>query len=93
MVKFKNRKIRLSKEFLDSNRKYEVETILDHDVIRGVVWFLVHWKGFDEVLESTWEPRDRLVLTAGDAVKAYEATHEIDVDGPTRKKKHKKSKR
>ena len=25
MVKFKNRKIRLSKEFLDSNRKYEVE--------------------------------------------------------------------
>ena len=39
------------------------------------------------------EQRDRLVLTAGDAVKAYEATHEIDVDGPTRKKKHKKSKR
>ena len=58
MSKFKKKTVRLGKEFKDSNRKYEVEKILDHDVIRGKVWFLVHWRGFDEVLESTWESRE-----------------------------------
>ena len=92
MSKFKKKTIRLGKEFKDSTRKYEVEKILDHDVIHGKVWFLVHWRGFDEVLESTWESRERLMADARDAVDAYEATHDIDVEGPTRKKKHRKPK-
>ena len=91
MSKFKKKTIRLGKEFKDSNRKYEVEKILDHDVIRGKVWFLVHWRGFDEVTESTWESRERLMVDARDAVDLYEADHDIEVDGPTRKKKQKKS--
>ena len=61
-------------------------------VIRGKVWFLVHWRGFDEVLESTWESRERLMADARDAVDTYEADHVIEVDGPTRKKKQRKSK-
>ena len=92
MSKFKRKTIKLSKEFKDSTRKYEVEKILDHDVICGKVWFLVHWRGFDEVLESTWESRERLVVDARDAVDAYEVTHDIDVEGPTRKKKQRKPK-
>jgi hypothetical protein len=91
MVKYKSRTIRLSNEFRDSHRKYEVERILDHDVTRGKVWFLVHWKGFDEVVDSTWESRERLVLEARDAIDAYEKDHVIDTDGPTRKKRTRKS--
>ena len=60
-------------------------------MIRGKVWFLVHWRGFDEVTESTWESRERLMVDARDAVDIYEADHDIEVDGPTRKKKQKKS--
>ena len=51
----------------------------------------MHWRGFDKVTESTWESRERLMSDARDAVDAYEAVHEIEEDGPTRKKKQKKS--
>ena len=40
---------------------------------------------------QTWESKERLLIDARDAVDAYEADHEIEVDGPTRKKKQKKS--
>ena len=53
----------------------------------------MHWRGFDEVTESTWESRERLMVDARDAVDLYEADHDIEVDGPTRKKKQKKSRR
>ena len=44
------------------------------------------------MLESTWESRERLMADAREAVESYEATHDIDVEGPTRKKKQRKPK-
>ena len=57
---------------------YEVEKILDHDTIRGTRWYLVHWKGFDEVHESTWEERGSLTARARNVLRAYERKHPND---------------
>ena len=49
---------------------------------------------FEALARSRWTcSRERLMVDARDAVDLYEADHDIEVDGPTRKKKQKKSRR
>ena len=40
---------------------YEIERIIDHDFKFGTQWYKVAWKGYSEVYDSTWEPREELV--------------------------------
>ena len=69
-----------------------VKAILDHDSIRGKVWYLVHWDGYDEVHDSTWESRERLFKDARKLVLQYDADHGVKTGGGTRKKRKKMSK-
>eukprot|EP01052_Picozoa_sp_SAG31_P049814 SAG31_NODE_11085_length_1067_cov_10.551653_1_plen_135_part_00 len=34
-------------------------------------WYNVHWRGYDEVTESSWESRSSLISTAPKVVQAY----------------------
>ena len=71
--------------------EYEVEGILDHDNIRGTRWYLVHWKGYDEVHESTWEKRGALTATARKILLKYEQQHPIQPGQKARKKRKTKN--
>jgi hypothetical protein len=37
---------------------YEVESLVDYQVIEGQQYFMVKWKGFEE---HTWEPEQNLM--------------------------------
>lgn len=39
---------------------FEVEEILQHSVAHGTDWYLVHWKGYDNPEDNTWEPIENL---------------------------------
>ena len=81
----------LPSEYISDNGRevYEVEKILDHDSMHGSRWYFVHWRGYDEVTESTWESRSSLVTTARDALRQYESKFPIQADEKTRPKKKK----
>ena len=57
---------------LFEDREYELQDILDHDFKYGQWWFLVHWKGYSPIYESTWETRDSLVENAKSTLQYYE---------------------
>lgn len=39
---------------------FEVAEILQRSVAHGTEWYLVHWKGYDDPKDNTWEPIDNL---------------------------------
>ena len=80
--------------------KYELQDILDHDFKYGQWWFLVHWKGYSPIYESTWETRNSLVENAKSTLQCYEKKYglqgseqqsvEKPVSRPCRKRKAKR---
>ena len=60
---------------------YEVERLLDHhwDPRTKSYYYLVKWKGYNELFESRWEPRAHLEQGAADLLKEYEAKYGIEV--------------
>lgn len=50
--------------------EYEVESILEKEIQRGKVYYLVKWKGFD-LDHATWEPRNNL-KNAPEILKEFE---------------------
>ena len=42
------------------------------------MWYLVHWKGYSPIYESTWETRKSLVDTAKATLEYYEKKNQID---------------
>ena len=84
---------------MNADREYELQDIIDHDYKYEQWWYLVHWKGYSPIYESTWETRDSLVDNAKSTLEYYEKKFQIDVkdvkaanDGrrPTRKRKAKR---
>ena len=43
----------------DEAGEFEVEDILDHHTVCGVMQYLVKWRGYS-LFEATWEPREKL---------------------------------
>ena len=39
---------------------------------RGKVEYLVKWKTFDDIVETTWEPASNLLLSVRDMIKKFE---------------------
>ena len=85
---------------LFEDREYELQDILDHDFKYGRWWFLVHWKGYSPIYESTWETRDSLVENAKSTLQYYEKKYGLQgseqqsVDKPvTRPGRKRKAKR
>ena len=64
---------------------YEIEKIIDHDHKFGTQWYKVAWKGYSEVYESTWEPRDELMKGASALVKQYEKENGISLEAPVKR--------
>jgi len=53
---------------------YEVEALVNRRVTRGIEYYLVLWKGYDEH-EKTWIPRPRLMKYAKESVLEYDRLH------------------
>ncbi|MBW0571032.1 hypothetical protein O181_110747 [Austropuccinia psidii MF-1] len=46
---------------IEEEEEWEVSQILDSELKRGTLWYLVEWKGFSQDSErSTWEPTENL---------------------------------
>ena len=71
---------------LEGEEVYEIERIIDHDFKFGTQWYKVAWKGYSEVYDSTWEPREELIKGASKLVSQYEKENDIQVDAPQRRK-------
>ena len=52
-------------------RTYEIECIMDEKRKRGHTEFLVHWKGYSQLFDSTWEPAEKLQRTAKSVIKKW----------------------
>ena len=76
---------------ISDEEHYEVEGILDHDTRYGKRWYLIHWKGYDEVTQSTWEKREALTTSAKKILADYEKKHPILKGELARKKRRKKT--
>jgi hypothetical protein len=50
---------------------YEIECIMDEKRKRGHTEFLVHWKGYSQLFDSTWEPAEKLQRTAKSVIKEW----------------------
>lgn len=44
----------------DEEDIFEVEEVLNHKSVRGKDYYYIHWKGFDEPEDNTWEPLENL---------------------------------
>ena len=42
-----------------SSEVFEVESIVGHRFVKGILQLLVHWKGYNS-FEDTWEPQGNL---------------------------------
>ena len=94
MVKFKGKSLPLDAKFTGDaddadDVEYEIDKILDWDVMRKEIWYLVAWKGYDEVHESTWESRKRLVKDARKIVLKYDSENGVTTVGGSRAKRKK----
>ena len=60
---------------------YEVERLLDHywDHRTKSYYYLVKWRGYNEIFESRWEPRIHLEAGSAELLKDYDAKHGIEV--------------
>jgi hypothetical protein len=57
---------------LDDEDDIEVEKIIDRRITkRGKVEYLVKWKTFDDIVETTWEPASNLI-SVRDMIKQFE---------------------
>ena len=56
------------------NDEYEIEAILDERVVRRKREFLVHWKGYSELYDNTWEPEGSFI-NARDIMKKWRKSH------------------
>ena len=56
------------------DEEYEIEVILDERVLRRKREFLVHWKGYSELYDNTWEPEVSF-NNARDIMKRWRKTH------------------
>ncbi|MBW0469319.1 hypothetical protein O181_009034 [Austropuccinia psidii MF-1] len=49
---------------VEEQEEWEVAQVLDSNLKRGILWYLVEWKGFNEDPESkTWEPEPKILST------------------------------
>ena len=57
------------------------ERLLDHywDPRTKSYYYLVKWKGYNELFESRWEPRAHLEEGASELLKEYDAKYGIEV--------------
>ena len=69
--------------------KYEIERIIDHDHKYGNHWYKISWKGYSEIYESTWEPREELIKDAKKLVLDYEKTNKIGISRKGKKRNQK----
>ena len=58
-----------------ADRVYEVESIQDEKRKRGKTEFLVHWKGYSQLFDCTWEPDEELQRTAKSVIKEWRKKH------------------
>ena len=60
---------------------YEVERLLDHywDHRTKSYYYLVKWRGYNEIFESRWEPRIHLEEGSMELLKEYDTKHGIEV--------------
>ena len=57
---------------MDDEDDIEVEKIIDRRITkRGKVEYLVKWKTFDDIVETTWEPASNLI-SVKDMIKQFE---------------------
>ena len=57
---------------MDEEDDIEVEKIIDRRITkRGKVEYLVKWKTFDDIVETTWEPASNLI-SVRDMIKQFE---------------------
>jgi len=73
-------------KMLRGEKHFEIERLVDHDFKFGVQWFKVAWKGWSEVYDSTWEPREELMKNASKLVTKYEQEHGLTRAEPIRRK-------
>ena len=57
-------------EIIDEKEEYEVETILDKNIVKRKIYYLVKWKGYPSY-DATWEPAENLV-NAPEKIKEFE---------------------
>ena len=57
---------------VDGEPEHEVATVLDSNFVRGKIFYLVNWVGFDE-FERSWESADNMG-NAADAIADFHAT-------------------
>ena len=69
--------------------KYEIERIIDHDYKYGNQWYKISWKGYSEIYESTWEPREELIKDAKKLILDYEKTNKIGISRKGKKRNQK----
>jgi len=68
----------------DEEEAYEVQSIVDwRRTLKGKLEFYVHWKGYKNPDDNTWEPMANLEEGASEALKAFIKTHDIE-RGPKR---------
>ena len=60
--------------------------MLCYDFKFGTQWYKVAWKGYFEVYDSTWEPREELMKGASKLVTQYEKENDIKLDAPKSRK-------
>jgi hypothetical protein len=75
------------------DKEYELQDILDHDYKYDQMWYLVHWKGYSPIYESTWETRKSLVDTAKATLEYYEKKNQIDATDAAAKQDGKRAAR
>ena len=85
VIKMKKKKIPLPTAFKGKKNEYNVERILETDFSYGIRWYLVHWKGYDEIKDSTWEPEENLTH-AKKLVEEFKKQHGIDEEDKTKQK-------
>jgi Chromo (CHRromatin Organisation MOdifier) domain len=58
----------------DGSAMYEVESIIDHQMKRNKLQYLIKWYNYD-AQAATWEPADNIASTAPDIVADYHRRH------------------
>ena len=89
-AQFIRRKSNPFPKMLRGEEEFEIERILDHDFKHGIQWYLISWKGWSEVYESTWETRSDLMKNARRIVLSCEKEKSISLEEPERRKTRKR---
>ncbi|KAF5294597.1 hypothetical protein FQA39_LY13356 [Lamprigera yunnana] len=76
-----------TKKELKDEIQYEAEEILDEKMVKGVRYYLIHWKGYDEE-SDTWEPES--TLECEELIKKFKEQKSNDENESPRKGKKEK---